>query len=166
MGGDFFFFLNVTFGLTRLFWRVRPSGRGSQAAAAPVICTAGSSRAPPVPQAENRCCTVGQRARAAAVAAERDDDGEEEAEEGGGGGDELAEEGDAAEPGPEFRPVVEDAARMVALGWCSSVEEEVDADAAAADADGADADLSGAGFLQSGPAPSSRDRRFSASVSV
>lgn len=149
----------VTFVLTRLFWRVRPSGRDSQAAAGPAICTAGSSRAPPAPQAENRRCTVGQRAQAAAVAVERDDDDE------GGDDDEPAEEGDAAEPGPEFRPV-EDAARMVALGCCSSVEEEVDADAEAADAGGADADLSGAGFLQSGPAPSSRDRRFSASVSV
>lgn len=97
---------------------------------------------------------MGQRAQAAAVAAERDGDE-------GGGGDEPVEEGDAAEPGPELQPV-EDAARMVALGWCSSVEEEVDADAEAADAGGADADPSGAGFLQSGPAPSSRDRRFSA----
>lgn len=64
---------------------------------------------------------------------------------------------------------MEDAARWrtVVLGCCSSLEEEVDSDAAAvdADADGADADLSGAGFLQSGPAPSSQDRQFSASVS-
>lgn len=149
----------MTFGLTRLSWRVQLSGRGSPAAAGRVTCTAGSSRAPRAPQAENRSCTVVPRARAAAVVAEMDDDGEE------GDDDEPAEEGDAAEPGP-----VKDAARwrMVALGCCSSVEEEVDADAAAVDADvgGADAALSGAGFLQSGPAPSSRDRRFSASVSV
>lgn len=99
---------------------------------------------------------MGQREQAAAAAAEMDDD-----DDVGGGDDEPAEEGDAAEPGP-----VEDAARWkrtsVAWGCCSSVE--VDADAA--DAGGADADLSDAGFLQSGPAPSSRDRRFSASVSV
>lgn len=149
----------MTFELTRLFWRVQSSGRGSQAPAAPAICSAGFSRVPLAPQAENRSCTVGQREQAAAVAAEMDDD------DVGGGDDEPAEEGDAAEPGP-----VEDAARWkrmsVVWGCCSSVEVEVDADAAAADAGGADADLSDAGFLQSGPAPSSRDRRFSASVSV